>query len=893
MILQKLIFQKEEMPEAKELYYHSSAEPQISDAGMHIPAGSSVRFDTYFNAFISKAWAQYTNIKKVSVRILISGKGSARLWGDREEPLIEQDFLGEQELEFLLDLSESPYAYLEIYAAEAVMLLSGSIAAAGETEKAGLITKEVRLALVICTYNRRRDITKNVRLLKQHNSAIEGEKAPLEEIYVIDNACNLDSSEIEEERVRLIPNQNTGGAGGFTRGLKEAIKKKELTHIILMDDDVCIEFEAFRRTKAFLSYIKPEYAENFLGGAMFRTDMPYVLHAAGEDWADGHIRNPYKDMDMRKFLNVVEASECIKEKQAYAGWWYCCIPRSHVEKKGFPMPFFLHCDDVEYGLRSRKPPIYLNGVAVWHEEFEDKRVSAIEYYDVRNRLITNAIYKENGKKRDAFYILCERFYATVFRYRYKDFELSVKAAKDFLKGPEWLESVDSEELHKSLGKYGYIMQEVKELPETLKYPVKSKAATISRYFFPASGKETLRMGAPVSAYAGKKKVLLVELKGRKGFLAEKSWKETWKCVGKLFHILAVLFFRYEKARQTWENSRKNCEIRTDKVIYICSTYYHVYISILKVWKLNQKADIFLCDDIEGYEDLAKKLEKEKIFNHIYCYVRKGENPNRPHGYLPIFLTGHKKSAAWIGKDIATDLQKYSLVYIFHDGIELGRYLMDIKKEYYLLEDAKDFFKIVERTPSSSCLEKKNLKYRLRYILNYGYFWFGQNRWCKGIEVNDREGIVLPQRKISVCRKDALQAEVTQEQKEKIFSVFLPEFLKEEFKTDKVLILTQPLYRDGYVESEAIQKKIYEDIIEKELSQGYQVVLKPHPRDKTEYDVAQKDGIVLPKEFPAEILNYGEGICFQKAVAVSSTAVFGLCCVKEKILLGEKVLDRYV
>ena len=41
--------------------------------------------------------------------------------------------------------------------------------------------------------------------------------------------------------------------------------------------------------------------------------------------------------------------------------------------------------------------------------------------------------------------------------------------------------------------------------------------------------------------------------------------------------------------------------------------------------------------------------------------------------------------------------------------------------------------------------------------------------------------------------------MTQEQKEKIFSVFLPEFFKEEFKTDKVLILTQPLYRDGYVE----------------------------------------------------------------------------------------------
>ena len=334
-------------------------------------------------------------------------------------------------------------------------------------------------------------------------------------------------------------------------------------------------------------------------------------------------------------------------------------------------------------------------------------------------------------------------------------------------------------------------------------------------------------------------------------------------------------------------------METAKIIYICSTYYHVYIAILKVWRLNQRADIFLCDDIEGYEGLAKNLEKENIFEHIFCYVRKGENPNRPHGYFPIFVMGHKKSADWIGEGIETDLKEYSQIYIFHDGIELGRYLMDIKKEYYLLEDAKDFFKIVERTPSAVYLEKKNLKYWVRYILNYGYFWFGQNRWCKGIEVNDKEGIVLPQRKISVCKKDALQREVTPEQKRRLFSVFFPNFSREEVEGDKVLVLTQPLYADGYVKSEAVQKKVYEDIVAKELSKGYQIVLKPHPRDMTKYDIAQKSEILLPKEFPVELLNYGEGICFQKAIAISSTAIFGLCCVKEKILLGEKVLDSYV
>ena len=545
MILQQLVWNNEKMQHTTELYYHADAEIRVSDAGMQIPAGSRVQFDTYFNSFLAKNWNRYTNVKQIIVRCVLQGEGIVRLLGNKEDAVAEQKFSGKQEVIFEQKIFESPYFYLEIEAEKESVLESGSI----ETDMA---QQPVKLALATCTYNRKQDIKKNIELLKQYNSAASTEEAVLEQIYVVDNASNLTKEEIEGDRVCLIPNKNTGGAGGFTRGLQEALKKEDVTHIILMDDDVHIEFEAFRRTKAFLSYIKEEYKENFLGGAMFRTDMPYVLHAAGEDWSDGHIRNVYKSTDMRKFPQVLAVSEPVETEQAYAAWWCCCIPRSHVEKRGYPMPFFLHCDDVEYGLRSGRPPMYLNGIAVWHEEFEDKRSSVVEYYDVRNRLITNALYKKKGKKRDVICVLCERFCATVLRYRYKDFSLSVKAVEDFLKGPDWLAKVDSEALHKTLSSYGYRWNEVQELPEEADYPTGKKLSAILKYFLPAKGRRVIRMGAPVSAYAGKKQVLLVEPKSGKGFTVRKSFRETMRCGGRLIVEVWKVLWGYRNIEKQWK-----------------------------------------------------------------------------------------------------------------------------------------------------------------------------------------------------------------------------------------------------------------------------------------------------------------------------------------------------
>ena len=66
------------------------------------------------------------------------------------------------------------------------------------------------------------------------------------------------------------------------------------------------------------------------------------------------------------------------------------IPIEYVEKNR-PLPFFLHCDDVEYGLRHGGTPIILNGIQVWHETYEYRQSPVTAYYDTRNTLIVNAM----------------------------------------------------------------------------------------------------------------------------------------------------------------------------------------------------------------------------------------------------------------------------------------------------------------------------------------------------------------------------------------------------------------------------------------------------------------------------------------------------------------------
>ena len=90
----------------------------------------------------------------------------------------------------------------------------------------------------------------------------------------------------------------------------------------------------------------------------------------------------------------------------YGGWWFCCFPYVFVQENDV-LPFFIHCDDVEYGLRCGKKPIIIEGVQVWHETYDKRMTPLMQYY--LQISVSASIFSKFGILISKFGILVSKF----------------------------------------------------------------------------------------------------------------------------------------------------------------------------------------------------------------------------------------------------------------------------------------------------------------------------------------------------------------------------------------------------------------------------------------------------------------------------------------------------
>ena len=308
-----------------------------------------------------------------------------------------------------------------------------------------------RMALNICTYKREEDIRRNLSLLLGSKFFDENEKEYFGrlEIFIVDNASELVLPQANDNRfVHLIYNRNTGGSGGFQRGIEEIRKCDiEFTHVIFMDDDVSFELSCFYILFDFLSTVDEANADRPVAGRMLDKDNPNIQWTAAEKWNGGNIEHVEFLRDITDPSDPYTPGQVIYDIDAdYGGWWFCCYPYSFV-KENDVIPFFLHCDDVEYGLRYGKTPIIIEGVHVWHETWEKKMNAVTLYYDVRNPLFVNEIHGIRQSKEKMLSDWKNKIgqYHAKGDYTYE--YLGIIGMADYLKGLDWLKSLDGEKHH--------------------------------------------------------------------------------------------------------------------------------------------------------------------------------------------------------------------------------------------------------------------------------------------------------------------------------------------------------------------------------------------------------------------------------------------------------------
>ena len=328
--------------------------------------------------------------------------------------------------------------------------------------------RPVRIALCTTTFNNEDYVIPNIMRIKEHVLDSGEPIARCFHLFVVDNGRTLDAATLRNAGldtqqgagdrlqvgpdITICPNPNVGGAGGCARGMMEALDadgtKDEYTHVLLMDDDVEVLPESFMRTFALLQLAKGAYRDAFLNGAMMKLQEPATFFEDVAHTIFGGSYNSYKTkMDMTEIPNLVFGeSQPVEGENSYGAWWYSCIPLQAVRDHGLPLPLFVRCDDVEFGVRCGGTYMSLAGICVWHSQFNGRFRASVDLYQYgRNTLIATAC--DQYASQVVFMAKYWRNLQVYLRFMaYESAELWLDALEDYLEGPAFLVAVDGAQL---------------------------------------------------------------------------------------------------------------------------------------------------------------------------------------------------------------------------------------------------------------------------------------------------------------------------------------------------------------------------------------------------------------------------------------------------------------
>lgn len=587
---------KEEMFFRREKNFEREITYDCLGEKIHFLKNGKCNFNSYFNILSIEKWKKYTNIEKITLNLYLKGKFEVVLTNieyidDKVINKVLAVYTVNTDKKTLCTFPYKLYEYKGVLSFELRALEDNSIyynGYYGANIDESLLCK-TNIAINICTYKREAFVLRNIENLKKY--ILENNNNPLNEhlkVFISDNGKTLKKENISNQKIYIVSNKNVGGAGGFTRGLIEIMNDTtyEATHVLMMDDDVIIEPEALFRTYVMLCCRKKKYENMFIGGAMLRIDQPNIQIESGASWNSGNLISNKKNYDINKIkyclLNELE------EYVEFNAWWYCCMPISIIKSYNLPLPIFIRGDDVEYGLRNMKNLVLINGICVWHEAFENKYSSFLQYYITRNLLYNNAIHCKKYSVFDFLLYLYKTVARELVYYRYRNINLIFKAVNDYLKGIEFLLNEDGELLHKNIMNNGYKSLPIEELKVNFhindynnsKLETEGKLSklfrfiTINGYLLPVKTNANIKIVPmvqcrPINFYR-QKKILNYDMISKKGFITKRKVSNLFITLIKLIKISVKLLFRFNKATKQFKENNK---------ILITESFWKKYLDI--------------------------------------------------------------------------------------------------------------------------------------------------------------------------------------------------------------------------------------------------------------------------------------------------------------------------
>lgn len=341
-------------------------------------------------------------------------------------------------------------------------------------------------------------------------------------------------------------------------------------------------------------------------------------------------------------------------------------------------------------------------------------------------------------------------------------------------------------------------------------------------------------------------------------------------------------------------------------IYVCHTYYHVYVTFLKELNLPKEkrgqATLVLSRMSNDFETFADRANASGLFEEVLEYDEKNatyfetlaplkEDKGNIVRNMISRIRFCKEFARLQAPFVPVDFKEYKEVYVYCDSDPIGYYLNYNKIYYHALEDGLNCLAYYDTARFDNRGAFK-LKIFMSKYLNLIFIQNGYGRYCRDMEVNNISMIKHPCPYYKEVPRQQYVDGLTDEDKQIILKAFVKDYdaLADALqKADadgrkKVLVLTEPLCD---LETRA---RIFRDIIAM-YGKDAVVVLKPHPRDELDYNALFGQYFRIDRTVPMEMLNFIPGAYFDKLISVfTETAAIQFAA--EKIKLGPDFMDAY-
>ena len=336
-------------------------------------------------------------------------------------------------------------------------------------------------------------------------------------------------------------------------------------------------------------------------------------------------------------------------------------------------------------------------------------------------------------------------------------------------------------------------------------------------------------------------------------------------------------------------------------LYICHTYYQVYIAIISALNdTDNRYTLCISECSTKFFDLKEKICRENIFKEVLQLNEKHPTLLAPNTFykrsegnavnrILTRIKYTKEIIKNIEKDVNIDFSKYDEIFLCNDSDPIGFYFWKHKIKYTLVEDS---FNLYQRETRYGDLRGDFLK---RFLFKLGLIYI-PNGYAKNaikIEVNENKNLIdVPLKKVYELSREKLLNGLSQEQKQSLIRIFRGDNIINDDKSKqkkKMLLITQCLYPIDVPTLER-ECEIYRRIVD-EYIDDYQIYLKPHPRDLLNYEEYFKECIILKQYYPIEILNLINDFEFDLVLTIFSTAIDTVTIAKEKKILGKDYIYK--